>query len=229
MIVTFQLSNQIFKDALAVSVNGETKELSARNPQINFEISDPQELTVWVEYVSERHRDVKKTIWKNLLHSIAFVLSKAETVYRSHWRIGTSERDYFFHEVEPFELKKCFKIQPTEMIIWVKYIPSEYDESENSISAPDIEMVGTEATEQENVMQYNREYMKQEFHLHYYPAYMGWFLTSVGLGLCVITSWFFGGSKSDDFLNILSLLFIIAVAWGVLAWGIYEFVSLCKI
>ena len=58
MIVTFQLSNQIFKDALAVSVNGETKELSARNPQINFEISDPQELTVWVEYVSERHRDV---------------------------------------------------------------------------------------------------------------------------------------------------------------------------
>ena len=149
--------------------------------------------------------------------------------YRSYWFLGTSERNYFFYEVEPFELKKSFRIQPTEMIIWVQYISSEYDESENRISPPDIKMVGTEVNEQETIVQYHREYMKKEFRLHYYPAYISLFLVSGGLGLLMIKLWLFGESKPDGFLNILSVIFVIIFAWGLLARGIYEFVSLCKI
>lgn len=183
MKITFQLTNEEFEDALAVSAGGETKELSTQDNKINFEVSDAEEIAVQVQYVRNEMPKIANPIGKFFAY-LLYCLISAINFFCDNGN-GISAHRYFY-QAKPFELKKSFAIKPTEKAVLIKYIPPRYDKQERCFSVPDIEIAGAEVLDVATAVEYNHALMKKEFFLYHYPAYI--FLFAIICALEIFTA-----------------------------------------
>lgn len=177
MKLTFQLTNAEFEDALAVCVDGETKELTVRDNHINFDVHDAETSVVRVQYVRNEMPKTANPIGKVFAY-LLYCLISAINFFCDNGN-GISAHRYFY-QAKPFELKKSFTVKPTEKAVLIKYIPPKYDMQAKSFSEPDIE-IGAEILDVATVVEYNYALMKKEFFLYHYPAYI--FLFAI---ICVL-------------------------------------------
>ncbi len=167
MKITFQLANKEFEDALCVSVNGETKDLTAQDTKVSFDVSDTEKNIVQVEYKRNDIQQIKNPIGRFFAYLFFFLLSPIMFFADNDNGIGIHK---FFYDAKPFDLKKTFKIAPTENIV-LKFISPKYDKATKRFSDPDIEVVGEKTTDEVLCFEYNQASFKKEFRLYHYPAY----------------------------------------------------------
>ncbi len=169
MKLTLKLDNieKEFEDSLAVSVNGETKELTAQGQQVSFDVPNTDKIEVQVEYKRNDIQQIKNPIGRFFAYLFFFLLSPIIFFADNDNGIGIHK---FFYDAKPFDLKKTFKIAPTEHII-LKFISPKYNKTTRCFSNPDIEVVGEKTTEEVLCSEYNQASFKKEFRLYHYPAY----------------------------------------------------------
>lgn len=191
MTLNFQLTNKGFEDRLSVCVGGETKELTERDNKIHFEISDTTETTVRVQYVRNDIHRIKTPIGRFFAYLLLILLSPIIFFADNDNGIGIHK---FFHSAKPYDLKKVFKIDPTENMISLKYLYPTYDKEARRFSVPDVELTGAEAAEETVTAEYNRAVVRKEFRLYHYPAYTVLFAVNIALNLlmmiCLINQFF---------------------------------------
>ena len=184
MILTFTLGNKKFEDALAVSVNGETKELTTQERQTSFDIPNIDKIEVQVEYKRNDIQQIKNPIGRFFAYLFFFLLSPIIFFADNDNGIGIHK---FFYAAKPFDLKKTFKIAPTENIV-LKFIPPKYDKATRQFSDPDIEVVGEKTTDEVLYSEYNQASFKKEFRLYHYPAYALLFTIIFALTVLMVTT-----------------------------------------
>ena len=179
MKISFTLGNKEFEDALSVSVNGETKELTTQERQTSFDIPNTDKIEVQVKYKRNDIQQIKNPIGRFFAYLFFFLLSPIIFFADNDNGIGIHK---FFYAAKPFDLKKTFKIVPTENVV-LKFISPKYDKTTRRFSKPDIEVVGEEMTDAVLCSEYNPASFKSEFRLYHYPAYA--FLFAIILALTV--------------------------------------------
>lgn len=167
MTLSFTLDNKEFEDALCVSVNGETKDLTAQNKQVSFDVSDTEKAIVQVEYKRNDIEQIKNPIGRFFAYLFFFLLSPIIFFYDNDNGIGIHK---FFYDAKPFDLKRTFKIAPTENVV-LKFVSPKYDKATKRVSVPNIEIVGIETTDEAIFFKYNRASFKKDFRIYHYPAY----------------------------------------------------------
>ncbi len=168
MTLTFELSNKEFEDSLLVSMNGKTKNLTAQDKQISFDVPDTDKAIVQVEYKRNDIQQIKNPIGRFFAYLFFFLLSPIIFFSDNDNGIGIHK---FFYNAKPFDLKKTFKIAPTNNVI-LTFISPKYEKTSRQFSAPDIEILGAETTDDAVIYsEYNQASFKKEFRLYHYPAY----------------------------------------------------------
>lgn len=167
MKVSFTLGNEEFEDTLAVSVNGKTKDLTTQDKQVSFDVTNTDKIEVHVEYKRNDIQQIKNPIGRFFAYLFFFLLSPIIFFADNDNGIG---RHKFFYDAKPFDVKKTFKIVPTENIV-LKFISPKYDKATRRFSDPDIEVVGEKTTDEVLCSEYNQASFKKEFRLYHYPAY----------------------------------------------------------
>ena len=220
MTVSFTLDNKEFEDALAVSVNGETKELTAQAKQVSFDVHDIDNAIVQVEYKRNDIQQIKNPIGRFFAYLFFFLLSPIIFFADNDNGIGIHK---FFYDAKPFDLKKTFKIAPTENIV-LKFIPPKYDKTTKQFSAPDIDIIGAETIDEALHYEYNNVSFKKDFRLYHYPAYT--VLFAVILALTVLMSVCLGNQFSPfDLFGVIGMSFCCVVMLALLIVFICLFVS----
>ena len=167
MRLTFTLGNEEFEDTLAVSVNGKTKDLTTNDKQVSFDVPNTDKIEVHVEYKRNDIQQIKNPIGRFFAYLFFFLLSPIIFFADNDNGIGIHK---FFYDAKPFDMKKIFKIVPTENVV-LKFISSKYDKTTKRFLNPDIEVVGEEMTDEVLCSEYNQASFKKEFRLYHYPAY----------------------------------------------------------
>ena len=196
MKISFTLGNKEFEDALSVSVNGETKELTTQERQTSFDIPNTDKIEVQVEYKRNDIQQIKNPIGRFFAYLFFFLLSPiiffaylfffllSPIIFFADNDNGIGIHK-FFYDAKPFDVKKTFKIVPTENIV-LKFISPKYDKTTRRFSVPDIEIIGMETTDVTICSEYNQASFKKEFRLYHYPAYT--ILFAIILALTVLMS-----------------------------------------
>ena len=129
----------------------------------------------------------------------------------------------FFYDAKPFDVKKTFKIVPTENIVF-KFISPKYDKTTRRFSVPDIEIIGMETTDVTICSEYNQASFKKEFRLYHYPAYT--ILFAIILALTVLMSvCLFAQFSPFDLFGVIGMSFCCVVMLALLIVFICLFVS----
>ena len=220
MKLTFTLDNKGFEDALAVSVNGETKELTTQERQTSFDIPNTNKIEVQVEYKRNDIQQIKNPIGRFFAYLFFFLLSPIIFFADNDNGIGIHK---FFYAAKPFDLKKTFKIVPTENVA-LKFISPKYDKTTRRFSNPDIEVVGEEMTSVEFYSEYNQASFKKEFRLYHYPAYAVLFAIILALTVLMVVALINQFSPFDLF-GIIGISFCCVVMLALLIVFICLFVS----
>ena len=184
MKVSFTLGNRKFEDALTVSVNGKTKELTTQERQTSFDISNTDKIEVQVEYKRNDIQQIKNPIGRVFAYLFFFLLSPIIFVTDNDNGIGIHK---FFYDAKPFDLKKTFKIPPRENVV-LKFISPKYDKATRRFSDPDIEVVGEKMTDEVLSFEYNQASFKKEFRLYHYPAYTVLFAIILALTVLMVVA-----------------------------------------
>ena len=222
MKLTLTLDNmeKEFEDALAVSVNGETKELTTQERQTSFDIPNIDKIEVQVEYKRNDIQQIKNPIGRFFAYLFFFLLSPIIFFTDNDNGIGIHK---FFYDAKPFDVKKTFKIVPTENIV-LKFISPKYDKTTRRFSNPDIEVVGEEMTNVEFYSEYNQASFKKEFRLYHYPAYAVLFAIILALTVLMVVALINQFSPFDLF-GIIGISFCCVVMLALLIVVICLFVS----
>ena len=222
MKLTLTLDNmeKEFEDALAVSVNGETKELTTQERQTSFDIPNTNKIEVQVEYKRNDIQQIKNPIGRFFAYLFFFLLSPIIFFTDNDNGIGIHK---FFYAAKPFDLKKTFKIVPTENVA-LKFISPKYDKTTRRFSNPDIEVVGEEMTNVEFYSEYNQASFKKEFRLYHYPAYAVLFAIILALTVLMVVALINQFSPFDLF-GIIGISFCCVVMLALLIVVICLFVS----
>jgi hypothetical protein len=220
MKLTFTLDNKEFEDALAVSVNGETKELTTQERQTSFDIPNIDKIEVHVEYKRNDIQQIKNPIGRFFAYLFFFLLSPIIFFADNDNGIGLHK---FFYDANPFDLKKTFKIVPTENIV-LKFVPPKYDKAARRYSDPDIEVVGEEMTDEVLCSEYNKASFKKEFRLYHYPAYALLFTIIFALTV-LMTSTLINQFSPFDLFGVIGMSFCCVVMLALLIVFICLFVS----
>lgn len=222
MKLTLTLDNmeKEFEDALAVSANGETKELTTQERQTSFDIPNTDKIEVQVEYKRNDIQQIKNPIGRFFAYLFFFLLSPIIFFADNDNGIGIHK---FFYAAKPFDLKKTFKIVPTENVA-LKFISPKYDKTTRRFSNPDIEVVGEEMTNVEFYSEYNQASFKKEFRLYHYPAYAVLFAIILALTVLMVVALINQFSPFDLF-GIIGISFCCVVMLALLIVFICLFVS----
>ena len=104
MKLTLTLNNmeKEFEDAIAVSVNGETKELTTQERQTSFDIPNTDKIEVQVEYKRNDIQQVKNPIGQFFAYLFCFLLSPIIFFADNDNGIGIHK---FFYDAKPFDVK----------------------------------------------------------------------------------------------------------------------------
>lgn len=220
MTVSFTLANKEFEDSLAISVNRETKELTAQAKQVSFDVHDIDNAIVQVEYKRNDIQQIKNPIGRFFAYLFFFLLSPIIFFADNDNGIGIHK---FFYDAKPFDLKKTFKIIPTNNVV-LKFISPKYDKTTKQFSAPDIDIIGAETIDEALHYEYNNVSFKKDFRLYHYPAYT--VLFAVILALTVLMSVCLGNQFSPfDLFGVIGMSFCCAVMLALLIVFICLFVS----
>ena len=220
MTVSFTLANKEFEDSLAISVNRETKELTAQAKQVSFDVHDIDNAIVQVEYKRNDIQQIKNPIGRFFAYLFFFLLSPIIFFADNDNGIGIHK---FFYDAKPFDLKKTFKIIPTNNVV-LKFISPKYDKTTKQFSAPDIDIIGAETIDEALHYEYNNVSFKKDFRLYHYPAYT--VLFAVILALTVLMSVCLGNQFSPFYLfGVIGMSFCCAVMLALLIVFICLFVS----
>ena len=220
MTVSFTLANKEFEDSLAISVNRETKELTAQAKQVSFDVHDIDNAIVQVEYKRNDIQQIKNPIGRFFAYLFFFSLSPIIFFADNDNGIGIHK---FFYDAKPFDLKKTFKIIPTNNVV-LKFISPKYDKTTKQFSAPDIDIIGAETIDEALHYEYNNVSFKKDFRLYHYPAYT--VLFAVILALTVLMSVCLGNQFSPfDLFGVIGMSFCCAVMLALLIVFICLFVS----
>ena len=220
MRLTFTLGNKEFEDTLAVSVNGKTKDLTTKDKQVSFDVSNTDKIEVHVEYKRNDIQQIKNPIGRFFAYLFFFLLSPIIFFADNDNGIGIHK---FFYDAKPFDLKKTFKIAPTENIV-LKFIPPKYDKATRQFSDPDIEVVGEKTTDEVLYSEYNQASFKKEFRLYHYPAYALLFTIIFALTV-LMTSTLINQFSPFDLFGVIGMSFCCAVMLALLIVFICLFVS----
>ena len=220
MTVSFTLANKEFEDSLAISVNRETKELTAQAKQVSFDVHDIDNAIVQVEYKRNDIQQIKNPIGRFFAYLFFFLLSPIIFFADNDNGIGIHK---FFYDAKPFDLKKTFKIIPTNNVV-LKFISPKYDKTTKQFSAPDIDIIGAETIDEALHYEYNNVSFKKDFRLYHYPAYT--VLFAVILALTVLMSVCLGNQFSPfDLFGVIGMSLCCAVMLALLIVFICLFVS----
>ena len=222
MKLTLTLDNmeKEFEDTLAVSVNGKTKDLTTQDKQVSFDVTNTDKIEVHVEYKRNDIQQIKNPIGRFFAYLFFFLLSPIIFFADNDNGIGIHK---FFYAAKPFDLKKTFKIVPTENIV-LKFISPKYDKTTRRFSNPDIEVVGEEMTNVEFYSEYNQASFKKEFRLYHYPAYAVLFAIILALTVLMVVALINQFSPFDLF-GIIGISFCCVVMLALLIVFICLFVS----
>ena len=220
MKVSFTLGNKRFEDALAVSVNGETKELTTQERQTSFDIPNTDKTEVQVEYKRNDIQQIKNPIGRFFAYLFFFLLSPIIFFADNDNGIGIHK---FFYNAKPFDLKKTFKITPTDNVV-LKFISPKYEKTTRRFSAPDIEIIGAETMDVVICSEYNQASFKKEFRLYHYPAYALLFVIILSLtalmAVCLVNQFL-----PFDLFGVIGMSFCCVVMLALLIVFIRLFVS----
>ena len=220
MKVSFTLGNEEFEDTLAVSVNGKTKDLTTQDKQVSFDVTNTDKIEVHVEYKRNDIQQIKNPIGRFFAYLFFFLLSPIIFFDDNDNGIGIHK---FFYDAKPFDVKKTFKIVPTENIV-LKFISPKYDKTTRRFSVPDIEIIGMETTDVTICSEYNQTSFKKEFRLYHYPAYT--ILFAIILALTVLMSvCLFAQFSPFDLFGVIGMSFCCVVMLALLIVFICLFVS----
>ena len=220
MKVSFALGNEEFEDTLAVSVNGKTKDLTTQDKQVSFDVTNTDKIEVHVEYKRNDIQQIKNPIGRFFAYLFFFLLSPIIFFADNDNGIGIHK---FFYDAKPFDLKKTFKIMPTDNVV-LKFISPKYDKTTKQFSAPDIDIIGAETIDEALHYEYNNVSFKKDFRLYHYPAYT--VLFAVILALTVLMSVCLGNQFSPfDLFGVIGMSFCCAVMLALLIVFICLFVS----
>ena len=222
MKLTLTLDNmeKEFEDTLAVSVNGKTKDLTTQDKQVSFDVTNTDKIEVHVEYKRNDIQQIKNPIGRFFAYLFFFLLSPIIFFADNDNGIGIHK---FFYDAKPFDVKKTFKIVPTENIV-LKFISPKYDKTTRRFSNPDIEVVGEEMTNVEFYSEYNQASFKKEFRLYHYPAYAVLFAIILALTVLMVVALINQFSPFDLF-GIIGISFCCVVMLALLIVFICLFVS----
>ncbi|MBR3894803.1 MAG: hypothetical protein IKJ35_06610 [Clostridia bacterium] len=221
MKLTFTLDNKDFEDALLVSVNGETKDLTEQDKQISFDIPDTDQAIVQVEYKRNDMRQIKNPIGRFFAYVFFFLLSPIIFFADNDGGIGTHN---FFCGASPFDLKKTFTIKPNENVFQIEYIPSQYDKTRKMISAPDIDLCGADVMQEVAFYKYDRASFKKDFRMYHYPAYTLLFAVLLAMG-AFMTNTLINQFSPFDLIGVVGMSLCVLVVLALLVVMICLFAS----
>ena len=220
MTVSFTLANKEFEDSLAISVNRETKELTAQAKQVSFDVHDIDNAIVQVEYKRNDIQQIKNPIGRFFAYLFFFLFSPIIFFVDNDNGIGIHK---FFYDAKPFDLKKTFKIMPTDNVV-LKFISPKYDKTTKQFSAPDIDITGAETTDEELRYEYNKVSFKKDFRLYHYPAYTVLFAIIIALtvlmSVCLVNQFL-----PFDLFGVIGMSFCCVVVLVLLIVLVCLFVS----
>ena len=224
MTISFTLANKEFEDILAVSLNRETKELTTQATQVSFDVPDTDKVIAQVGYkrndIQNDIQQIKNPIGRFFAYLFFFLFSPIIFFVDNDNGIGIHK---FFYDAKPFDLKKTFKIIPTNNVV-LKFISPKYDKTTKQFSAPDIDIIGAETIDEALHYEYNNVSFKKDFRLYHYPAYT--VLFAVILALTVLMSVCLGNQFSPfDLFGVIGMSFCCAVMLALLIVFICLFVS----
>jgi hypothetical protein len=190
MTLHLHLSNKKFEDSLSVSLNGETKELTAGENHISFEVPDTAEITVQIRHVKNSLQKIRNPIGRFVVWLLFCLISPLIFFADSDSGIGKHQ---FFSGANPFDLQKTFRVPasaggtvPTAVRMTVTYEPPKYDKLQKTYTAPDIRLTGAEVADETRLCTYNPADFKTEFRLYHYPAYILLFAILLALHLMML-------------------------------------------
>ena len=220
MKVSFALGNEEFEDTLAVSVNGKTKDLTTQDKQVSFDVTNTDKIEVHVEYKRNDIQQIKNPIGRFFAYLFFFLLSPIIFFADNDNGIGIHK---FFYDAKPFDLKKTFKIIPTNNVV-LKFISPKYDKTTKQFSAPDIDITGAETTDEELRYEYNKVSFKKDFRLYHYPAYTVLFAIIIALtvlmSVCLVNQFL-----PFDLFGVIGMSFCCVVVLVLLIVLVCLFVS----
>ena len=220
MTISFTLANEEFEDTLAVSLNRETKELTTQEKQVSFDVSDTDKVIVQVGYKRNDIQQIKNPIGRFFAYLFFFLFSPIIFFVDNNNGIGIHN---FFYDAKPFDLKKTFKIMPTDNVV-LKFISPKYEKTTKQFSTPNIDIIGAETTDEELRYEYNKVSFKNDFRLYHYPAYT--VLFAVILALTVLMSVGLVSQFSPfDLFGVIGMSFCCMVMLALLIVMICLFVS----
>ena len=220
MTVSFTLANKEFEDSLAIYVNRETKELTAQAKQVSFDVHDIDNAIVQVEYKRNDIQQIKNPIGRFFAYLFFFLLSPIIFFADNDNGIGIHK---FFYDAKPFDLKKTFKIIPTNNVV-LKFISPKYDKTTKQFSAPDLDIIGAETIDEALHYEYNNVSFKKEFRLYHYPAYALLFTIIFALTV-LMTATLINQFSPFDLFGVIGMSFCCAVMLALLIVFICLFVS----
>ena len=91
-----------FQDALAVSVNEKTKELTKEEKQVSFDVPDTDKIEVHIEYKKNDIKRIKNPIGRFFAYLFFFLLSPIIFFADNDNGIGIHK---FFYDAKPFDVK----------------------------------------------------------------------------------------------------------------------------
>jgi hypothetical protein len=220
MKLTFTLGNKEFEDTLAVSVNGKTKDLTTKDKQVSFDAPNTDKIEVHVEYKRNDIQQIKNPIGRFFAYLFFLLLSPIIFFADNDNGIGIHK---FFYDAKPFDVKKIFKIVPTENVV-LKFISPKYDKTTKRFLNPNIEVVGEEMTNEVLCSEYNQASFKKEFRLYHYPAYAILFAIIFALTVLMAVALINQFSPFDLF-GVIGMSFCCVVMLALLIVFICLFVS----
>lgn len=232
MKVSFQLNNKNFEDILAVSINGETKELTEESKLIGFEATDSSEISVQVEHIQKGERvKIKNPILRWLLvillsPLLLFILTINFLADNDN---GISIHKFFYGE-NPFSIKKTFRTTPNAESIELTFIKPKYDKQTEKYSNPDILIRNAAVLDEMEEIYYDRKAMKKAFFLYHCPAYTVLFLIILALNVlmavCMKNQLV---AEQSDLIAVIGIGICLAIVLALLIVFICVFATTCRL
>lgn len=227
MTLAFQLKNKEFQDVLAVSVNGETKELTEECRHIDFEVIDANGADVQVEHIQKGEiKKIKNPIVRGLLVILLspLILLILTINFLSDNDNGISIHNFFYGE-NPFVMKKSFKISTLNVEpIMLEFVRPQYDKQKRSFSNPNILIHNAVVIDDTQEISYDRKAVKQDFWIYHYPAYTVLFILIIAINvlmtICLINQF-----SPFDLAGVVGMSFCCLVTLALLVAFICIFVS----
>jgi len=181
MTLFFQNDKKDSETALSVTLNGETREISANENKICFDVENGKKCSVLIEYAKENTREVKNPFLRALsflLYCLIFPIISIIVFFDDN--LGGIKANKFFYGANPFKIKKSFEFTACESVT-IQHISPKYNSVSKTFSAPGIKISGTEAENEAFFFEYDKRSFKRDFLAYHYPAYIFLFIISAVL------------------------------------------------